>query len=57
MKYQDKNTGQRYTLYQTRLNAELKPLGSGNLEHEDVAIELWQDDNLLMGLAQDATAQ
>ena len=57
LKYQDKNTGQRYTLYQTRLNAELKPLDSGGLEHDDVAIELWQDDDLLMGLARDATAQ
>lgn len=57
LKYQDKNSGQRYTLYQTRLNTELKPLQEGKLEHEQVTIELWQDDNLLMGLARDAASQ
>ncbi len=54
LKYRSGTDGTLYTLYQTRLNNRLDALQPGSLAYQDVTIELWQADNLLMGLATNA---
>ncbi|MEH6357829.1 MAG: hypothetical protein V7745_02490 [Pseudomonadales bacterium] len=45
------NSGRIYTLYQTRLNDELKAINSDVLQQDQVTIRLWGEQGILYGLA------